>query len=398
VRPLIGFLRQWLLALLTASALSTPDAATAQSPPREKHWAHIDVSLGRYAREDEDLIVPGPLPMVLTRTYLSGYRIAKQFGIGTTHSGEWYLIGKPGEFKWAELVLHNGGRIHFDRVSEGDTIENAAFRSTDQLTNFKGSHLRRDRGTWALEFDDGGLARFQSCEPGEFDECALIELRNAEGDRIEYVRNRSGLLLSMRSSDRHITFEYDDRRRVVAARDNSGRRVSYAYDDRGRLRRVSTWDGVVRSYTYSDNDEMLTIDEGGKLVENTFDSDGRIVHQRTSRGNQTEPYTLDFEYKVSDGRVVHADLTESGVGVTRHHIDASRTTTAITYNPDTVDQITVTYGRDGSLTNGITVECLGADGPVVRFAPATHAVLQDVKWLVITRECRAGREALRFRD
>jgi hypothetical protein len=45
------------------------------------HKGGVDPSMGLYTREDDDLIVPDTIPLVLRRTYLSGDHASRQFGV-----------------------------------------------------------------------------------------------------------------------------------------------------------------------------------------------------------------------------------------------------------------------------------------------------------------------------
>jgi hypothetical protein len=66
----------------------------------------VDPSTGAYIREDDDLVVIAPMPIVLRRTYLSRDRKSRHFGIGATHPGEWYLWGDGDpRIPWGELIL-----------------------------------------------------------------------------------------------------------------------------------------------------------------------------------------------------------------------------------------------------------------------------------------------------
>src|SRR5262245_34694071 len=142
-----------LLMLLTSAACSYG------AEPR--HKGGIDASTGVYTREDEDLIVADGMPLVLRRSYLSVDRVSRQFGIGGTHPGEWYLIGDGATFQWAELILSTGGRIHFDRVSPGTSKYDAVFEHRTTPTRFLGARLRREDRGWRMEFTDGGSALFK---------------------------------------------------------------------------------------------------------------------------------------------------------------------------------------------------------------------------------------------
>ncbi len=145
-----------------------------------RHQGHVDISTGLYVGEDEDLVLTQTPPFALTRTYLSGDRVARQFGIGTTHNAEWYLIGDPSNFKWAELILADGGRIHFDRVSRGTSYQAALFTHRSTPTAFYGSRLGWTGFHWIVRFRDGSLATFKDCGPDNSSVCSydmFVELR-----------------------------------------------------------------------------------------------------------------------------------------------------------------------------------------------------------------------------
>ena len=88
-----------LLLLIPSRAKVVDHSIPASYEP--KHKGGVDTSSGLYTREDEDLIVRDSVPLVLTRTYLSGYHVSTQFGVGGTHPGEWYLIGDGARFQWS---------------------------------------------------------------------------------------------------------------------------------------------------------------------------------------------------------------------------------------------------------------------------------------------------------
>jgi YD repeat-containing protein len=80
---------------------------------------------------------------------------------------------------------------------------------------------------WALRYADGSLALFQGCGPDNTNLCSLIETRDADGHRVHYVRDPSGLLLKIQGPTREIAFDYDARRRIVRAYDSPAHGVSY---------------------------------------------------------------------------------------------------------------------------------------------------------------------------
>jgi YD repeat-containing protein len=375
-----------LFLLLQPSFAATGDNDVASRAP--VHKGHVDISTGLYIREDDDLIVPDTPAFRLRRTYLSGDRISRQFGAGTTHEGEWYLIGDADRFQWAALILADGGRIRFERVSPGSSLLNAMFRHRATPTEFFGSELGWVGFEWALRFRDGRLALFQGCGPGPGTTCSLIEVRSPNGHRVRYERDRSGKLMAMRGATGSISFEYDDRNRIVRATDTRDS-VRYAYDDAGRLTSVTTSDGVTRSYSYSPRDEMLTIDEPGWLIENTFDDAGRCIRQLTHLPKRDGPWVFEFAYTVVDGSVSETDVTENGTR-TRYRFSPSHYMLSAIYDADGPSPATVTFDRSDS-TNvalSMTVRCTGSDGHVVRTMPTVPGFEDEVAEDAVRRECK----------
>ena len=371
--------------------LPGPDAAVDHrlSPSYEpRHKGGVDLSTGLYTREDEDLIVADTVALVLRRTYLSGDHVSRQFGVGGTHPGEWYLIGDSAAFQWAALILADGGRIHFDRVSAGTSYTNALFEHSSTPTSFFGSQLGWVGREWALRFGDGSLALFEDCGPHSTNNCSLIEMRDADGHRIRYVRDRSGLLLTIQGPTLEIAFEYDAQRRIVQARDSPEHRVSYSYDAGGRVSRVVASDGTIRSYSYSARDEMLTIDEPGWVIENTFDDAGRVVQQITRLSDSETPVTFQFAYTVGDVSVVQTDMTRNGAK-TRYTFNSSHYQLSETFDPEGPNPISVTFDRNEStnLISALTVRCAGPDGHVIRTVAATSGTEDAIAHEVIRQEC-----------
>jgi YD repeat-containing protein len=394
-----------LVVLFLAAIYAGPLSSGALSlvvPPRAKAFDHripesyeplhkggVSTEIGLYTREDEDLVVQDVVPLVLTRTYLSGDHVSRQFGVGGTHPGEWYLIGDGAAFQWAELILANGGRIHFDRVSLGSSFANALFRHVSTPSSFFGSRLGWVGLHWALRLADGSLASFKSCGPANTDLCSLIEMRDADGHWIRYVRDRSGLLLKIQGPTKAIAFDYDAQRRIIRAYDSPTHGVSYSYDDGGRVSRVTASDGTVRAYTYNSRDEMITIDEPGWVINNTFDDEGRVVRQVTHLSGSTRPITYQFAYTVSDGSVVQTDMTRNGVR-TRYTYNSSHYEIAELQDADGPNPISVSYDRraDTNVIRGLTVRCLGPDGHVIRTVAARSGSEDATAREVIRQECR----------
>src|SRR5205823_3634998 len=207
--------------------------------PREPYWpvhkGGVDLSTGVYTREDDDLFMNTANPIVLRRTYQSADQHSRQFGINATHPGEWWLHGDGDQrVPWGELILPDGARVHFTRISPGETKEGAVLRHDSTPSKFNGALLMWTASRWEMRFRDGSLAVFLTCR-GPKDHCSLAEQSDPRGHRIVYVRDEAGTLLRMESEGQSIGFEYDDHERIVRAYDTSQHIVRYSYDERGRL-------------------------------------------------------------------------------------------------------------------------------------------------------------------
>ena len=354
------------------------------------HKGGVDLSTGIYGREDEDLVVFDTLPLVLRRTNLVGDRISRQFGVGGTHPGEWYLIGDGEAFQWAALILSTGGRIYFHRTTPGSSARDGIFEHSTTPTAFYGSRLEWTAAGWALRFVNGGSALFRHCNPDNSDICSILELRDGQGHRIEYVRDKSGTLLEMRGDHERIAFEYDAKRRIAVARDSSGRWVTYDYDGGGRLSLVRSSDGVSRTYTYDDHDRMLTIDDPGRHIENEFDAAGRVVKQTIRLAGDTEPAEISFRYTMVAGALRHTDVTDYDGDRTRYTWNASHYMVAKVIGTDSADPVTVTFDRDPdtNLLRGLKVECRVDGAPRSASADAQSNDDQDTARLFVARTCR----------
>ncbi len=74
----------------------------------------MELAIGRYIRENEDLVVAGTPPLVLRRTYYSGWRAPAPFGIGTTQAADWFVVGDGKTFQSAGLVRPGQAQLRFE--------------------------------------------------------------------------------------------------------------------------------------------------------------------------------------------------------------------------------------------------------------------------------------------
>jgi YD repeat-containing protein len=364
-------------------------AAVSHRPSRPLHKGYADISTGVYIREDDDLVVNTPLPIVLRRTYNSGDGFSRRFGLDMTHPGEWWLYGdgNPG-VPWGDLILATGARMHFVRISPGDTQEGAVLRHDGTPNEFNGALLSWTGSLWEMRFRDGSVASFLDCQTDR-QVCSLIERRDPDGHRIAYVRDRSGTLLRMESEGQSIVFDYDDRKLIVRAYDTAQREVSYAYDDRGRLVRATASDGIVRTYEYNERNNLVGVREPGRILHNWFDDEGRWVRQVVKGSEQDDdPYVATVRYVMEGDAIVESDFNE-GDGLTIYRYNAHHDVVSEALDADGPAPIVFAYNLDpvSSASNGVTMSCLGPSGPIIRAVQAAAVSDDDAKDTLIRESC-----------
>ena len=329
------------------------------------------LSTGVYIREDDDLVIDTPMPIVLRRTYNSGDGHARQFGMDTTHSGEWWLYGDGNpSIPWAEVILANGGRMRFTRISPGNTMAGAILRHDSTPTEFGGALLSWTPPLWDVRFRDGSLASFHACITRN-SKCSLLERRDPDGHLITYVRDDEGTLQRMESDGQNISFQYDDQKRIVRAYDTQWREVRYSYDDRGRLIRASGSDGIVRTYEYDDRNNLTAVREPGRIVLNWFDAEDRWVRQVVKDSeDDDDPYIATARYVVEGGSIVESAFDE-GDGLRVDRYNSRHYIVSETLDADGSSPIVFNYARDpvSNALTGMTMTCAGRSGPTTITVP-----------------------------
>ena len=344
----------WLLLLPTPRWGIEHDLPPDYEP---LHKGAANLSTGVYSRENEDLIVRGTPPLILKRTYLSGYNRPLAFGIGTTHSGDIWLRGDGQRFQWAELILDSGRRVTFQRTSHGTSVTNAMYMHRDGLPGWAGARLGWTGMHWALRRRSGALSVFQPCG-GRGQVCSILRARDEDGHNTNYRRDARGRLQAIESDDRWIKVEYDDRDRITHARGSTGMEVRYQYDGGGHLSRVTSSDGSVRRYGYNDRNELTTIEEPGASIENQFEN-GRCVRQINHFSDGRPPLVFDFTYEVKGERVVRTQSQRSDGTWVRYAWNDRGSAVSESRGDGSQEAFSATYERDpgSQIVTALTLTC-----------------------------------------
>src|SRR5262249_29042899 len=81
----------------------------------------VNLATGLFTLDATDLALPDLIPIAVTRTYRPRDSEARPFGVGATHPYAMFLYSAA-QYAQADLVLPDGGKIHFVRTSPGNNI------------------------------------------------------------------------------------------------------------------------------------------------------------------------------------------------------------------------------------------------------------------------------------
>ena len=272
----------------------------------------VDLSTGLFVVNKTDLYLPDTIPISVTRTYRPGDPISRAFGVGANFSYGMFLWSVD-NYQEADLILADGGRIHYMRISSGTSWTDAVYEHTSTPTIFYGSILTWNAGIggWDITLKNGTVYTFKEYGPLQY-------IRDRYGNQVTmtWSNGTGGNLLQVTSPNgRYIKFTYDSSNRIIQAQDNTGRIVQYTYDSGGRLYTVTDPNSGVTTYTYDSSGNMLTIKDARNItyLTNQYDGNGRVTKQTLADSSTYQlAYTLGF-----DGKVTQTDLTDQRGNVRR---------------------------------------------------------------------------------
>ncbi len=264
----------------------------------------VDLGTGLFVLAQTDLSVSDVIPLEVERTYRQNDTNSRDFGVGSTLSYNLYLWS-ANQYQQVDLLMPDGGKVHYVRTSPGTGWTDAQFASTTGPSAFFNSHIVWNGTGWDLRLQDGTLYVFGENAPLQYFQDRL-------GNRVQLTRANgvTGNILKVSSANgKWIAFTYDASNRITQAKDNSGRTVSYTYDTGGRLLTVTNPNSGVTTYTWdTTNNRVSTIKNelNNTILTNTYDANGRVQTQTLADGGVYQfAYTLN-----GSGAVTETDVTD----------------------------------------------------------------------------------------
>ena len=257
----------------------------------------VSLSTGLFDYTKTDLVISDVLPVSLTRTYRPADSTSRAFGVGSTHAFDMFLVGDTASYSYSELILPDGGRIRYNRISAGTSWANAVYVHTSTTTMYYGSVIAWNGAGWNLTLRNGTVYIFPDGSGATIpQQAAIIGIRDRYGNTVSLTRDSNHNLTQITTpNNRWIQFTYDASHRITQALDNIGRTVSYSYDASGRLATVTDAKGGTTTYTYDSSSNMLTITDplGLTYLTNQYDSNNRVIKQTMADGSAYQfSYTL----------------------------------------------------------------------------------------------------------
>jgi RHS repeat-associated protein len=267
----------------------------------------VDLQTGLFVYKKTDMVVSDVLPISVNRTYTQNDPNSYSFGIGAESMYDMRLAS-TNLYNTVDLVLPDGGDVHFTRTSPGASYTDAVFKAVTVPGTYYGATLAWDDswpgGGWDLRLRDGTTYIMGNVAPlqairDRYGNTEILTRSNGQNGNITQITSPNG---------RWVKFTYDSSNRITKAEDNGGRTSTYSYDPTGRLQTATDPAGRITSYTYDGSGNLATVTDGRGItyVTTHYDANGRVDQQTEGDGG-----VYHFNYTLNgSGRVTATTVTD----------------------------------------------------------------------------------------
>ena len=268
-----------------------------QSGNNDKGGEPIDMGTGLFVYSKTDLILQDLIPIALARTYRQNDPVSRSFGVGAGMPYDMFMVGDnntfPEGYTFQDLILPDGGRIHFQRISpctgaNGYCDFAMRYMSTHRppltftalSSSYRAAHPqvygRSPRKTELSIVSRTLMPPTMLARPLLTACTTATEIRWSSPAMAITISPRSPLPMAAGSSSPMIPAIASPRRKTTLAA-----RFHYSYDAGGRLTRVVDANGGMWNYTYDAFNQMTSIQDSRGIfyLTNQYDQNGRVIRQ-----------------------------------------------------------------------------------------------------------------------
>jgi RHS repeat-associated protein len=242
-----------------------------------------------------DVDLPGVLPLVLSRTHLSSYRLGGWFGPS-----------------WASTVdqrlIFSGGGVRF-LAADGSVLDYPGAAEFPTL----GERLRLDRDRLTVT-DRDRVLHFAQIMVGGAPSWPLVSIVDRTGHRIDIDRSPTGAPTALRHSGGYRIDVVTAGSRITALRLGEVDLIRYGYTD-GHLTEVVNSSGRPLSFRYDEEGRLVGWqDRNDYWYAYTYDAEGRCVRGESAGGH----LSATFHYDTEAGLTV---MTDALGNATTYHLN-----------------------------------------------------------------------------
>jgi len=276
----------------------------------EEDGEPVDTATGFFYLTKTDLVIPGIIPLTISRTYRTNLTNAGPFGLGTSWEYERFLQPPPNGSPDALLLFSPGNRQDlFARQPDGSFANSTS-------PALRGAVVTVVSGTRTLRFKDGRSWRFRTSDG------LLVSQADRNGNTVLISLDSQGRVTALTEpAGRQLTFSYTGASlRIDRITDPLGRTVSYTYDAQSRLETVIDPAAGITRYTYDANHRMLTITDPRNItfLTNEFDAQGRIIRQTQADGG-----VWTFSYATTGSFISQTVVTDPRGNATTYRFNSA---------------------------------------------------------------------------
>ncbi len=292
----------------------------------------VNLFTGLYIHHDVDFALDDAPRVSFERTYRTRDTQSRPFGVGSNHSYGMFLTGDTKAFSFIDLILADGGRVHYRRTDDGIGLAGAVYTHDDTPSQFLHSRLSWKGYDWLIELADGESYRFPDCNPAAKKMCTESRYTDQYGRQTLMTFDPRQNLAKLESEHHHtIELHYDDRDRVILAWDDADHWMSYQYDAGGRLVGTEYSDGTRQEYAYDERARMVLFRNWWFTETMAYDEHGRCTRLERHQLTHTDAagHTFDrhdiFEF---------AYTTDAATGAMRQVTETTgNARRTVTFNP-----------------------------------------------------------------